>query len=65
MMNDDNLRHIVEDHALTEDFLIHLSRNLQDGKPMPEHIPQLNDGLMGDVLSSILTNINNLLDKEK
>lgn len=62
-MENNELRHIVEDHALIEDFIVHVSANIQEGKPMPEHIPSLHNALMMDALGNICECITKLRKK--
>lgn len=51
-MIQDQLIRIIEDHALTEEFIINVSRRLQEGKPMPD-VPTLNSSIMMDALGNI------------
>lgn len=53
-LTNDGLRRVVEDHALVVDFLIHASRCIQEGLPMPTHIPSLHDGLVMDALGNVV-----------
>lgn len=50
---DESVLHIIEDHALVEDFIFRLSRRLQEGKPVPEDIPCIHSSLMMDALGNI------------
>lgn len=51
-MIQDQLIRIIEDHALTEEFVITLSRHLQEGKSLPD-VPTLNSSIMMDALGNI------------
>lgn len=47
----------VDDLAMIKDFLWQVSHNLEDGKPMPDHVPELHDGVVSDWLSNIAGHI--------
>lgn len=52
-MIDEHVIRIIEDHALVEEFLIHLAWCLKNGKHIPERVPTLNDGMVMDALGDI------------
>ena len=56
-MENNKLTAIIEDHALIEDFIHHMSDNIIEKKPMPDRIPSLNDSFLMDALSTICEHI--------
>lgn len=60
IMNIDRVIEIVEDHAVTNNFICSVYRSLCNGTPLPEEVPTLHDLIMTDVLSMLCERINEL-----
>lgn len=53
----------IEDMALIEDYVVTVSKNLDNGEPLPAHVPQLNNILLMESLSNISAHIDKLRKK--
>ena len=64
MKNSDRLINIIEDHALMVHAIDSIYCALENGTPMPNFIPVLNDTLITDQLSRIAEALNKVTGRQ-
>lgn len=61
MSADRDVISIIEDYALLEDFLLHVSRCVKSGAPVTDHIPSLSNSVLMDAVGNICEGLNGVM----